>query len=69
MNELQGNIKQVYIMTKIWKAHQYFGATYKGYYIKKLLLDPSRQEQAKEDPEQTFRDTLHKAEGYIFLDS
>ena len=53
---LEGNIKEVYLMTKIWKAH--FGGHFKSYAVKKLLLDPSRREHARESRDNAFRELM-----------
>ena len=39
MQELTGNTKKVYLMTKLWKA-RYPEASFKSYHAKKILLQP-----------------------------
>ena len=48
IDQLTGPIRDLYLMSKIWKS-RFPKANFKSYMVKKLLLDPARRERAQAD--------------------
>ena len=59
IKELQGNIKDLYVMSKIWKA-RFPEARFKSYMVKKLLLDPSRRERVMTKGGKTWNEIIRE---------
>ena len=63
IDELTGPIRQLYLMTKIWKA-RFPAANFKSYTVKKLLLDPARRHSAQTDRKAAWEELMAVLQEY-----